>query len=331
MSKKEEGKGSIIKRRNFLTKIGLASAVTLTGCISNNQQNNQNSSNSLSGSINISGSSTVYPVSTAMSELFEQEHSGVDFSISRDGTSAGFQNAFIPGRSDVNGASRPIQDSERQRCIDNGFEPIEFQIARDALTIIVNNQNDWIEENCISLDTLREIWSPDTKPETWQDVNPNWPDKKFQLYGAATTSGTFDYFTEHIVGQEDKIRQDFEGTEQDDLIARGVEGSLYSLGYLPFSYYTNNPDSTKALSIQSKNNCIQPSLENAQDGSYPLARPLFIYVNSQKLQEKQHLQEFIKFYINNSKDQELIGETIGYVPASQQTVNENINKLNEYI
>jgi phosphate transport system substrate-binding protein len=179
----------------------------------------------------------------------------------------------------------------------------------------------------MSVETLQQIWSPDTKPETWADVNSDWPDEPFDLYGPATTSGTFDYFTEAVMGEEGKIREDFEGTEQDDQIAQGIEGNQYAMGYLPFAYYTNNPDSVKALSMsEGSGDPVEPSLEGAQSGNYPLARPLFFYANMSKLQEKNHLQEFIRFYVNQA-DEDFVPSEIGYVPSTEKMVEANLENL----
>ena len=282
-------------------------------------------SGDLSGDIRISGSSTVYPVAQEVSRQFQQENSGVSFNLTRDGSSGGFENVFIPGDSDINNSSRSIGDEEVQRCRDNGFEPVEFFVAQDALTVVVNNENDWVDS--MSLETLQQIWSPDTKPETWADVNSDWPDEPFDLYGPATTSGTFDYFTEAVMGEEGKIREDFEGTEQDDQIAQGIEGNQYAMGYLPFAYYTNNPDSVKALSLsEGDGDPVEPSLEGAQSGNYPLARPLFFYANMNKLQEKNHLQEFIRFYVNQA-DEDFVPNEIGYVPSTEKMVETNLENL----
>jgi phosphate transport system substrate-binding protein len=282
-------------------------------------------SENLSGDIRISGSSTVYPVAQEVSRQFQQEHSEVNFNLTRDGSSGGFENVFIPGDSDLNNSSRPISEEEVQRCRDTGFEPVEFFVAQDALTVVVNTNADWIDS--ITMEELQTIWSPDTAPEMWSDVNSDWPDEPFDLYGAATTSGTFDYFTEAVIGEEDKIREDFEGTEEDDLIAQGVQGNKYALGYLPFAYYTNNPDSVKALGlIQDGNDPVEPSLEGAKSGNYPLARPLFFYGHMGKIQEKNHLQEFLRFYINKSQE-DFIAEKIGYVPSSQEMVDANLENL----
>ncbi|MEF8853853.1 MAG: phosphate ABC transporter substrate-binding protein PstS family protein, partial [Haloarculaceae archaeon] len=283
------------------------------------------SSGDLSGDIRISGSSTVFPVAQEVSRRFKEDQPDVNFNLTRDGSSGGFENVFIPGDSDINNASRPIADEEVQRCRDNGFEPVEFFVAQDALTIIVNNDNDWMDS--ISIEELAEIWSPDTAPEMWSDVNDDWPDEPFDLYGAATTSGTFDYFTETVVGEEGSIREDFEGTEEDDLIAQGVSGNEYAMGYLPFAYYTNNPDEVKALSLtEGGSDPVPPSLEGAQSGNYPLARPLFFYANMNKLQAKTHLQEFIRFYVNEA-EKDYVANDIGYVPSSSDMVEQNLANL----
>jgi phosphate transport system substrate-binding protein len=312
-----------LTRRTFLAGTATAATVAAAGCTSDS--GSDGGSDELAGDIRISGSSTVYPVAQEISRQFKEDNPEVSFNLTRDGSSGGFENVFIPGDSDINNASRPISQKEVQRCRDNEFEPVEFFVAQDALTIVVNNDNDWMDS--ISLEDLRTIWSPDTAPETWADVNGDWPDEPFDLYGPATTSGTFDYFTEAVVGEEDKIRDDFEGTEEDDLIAQGVAGNQYAMGYLPFAYYTNNPDSVTALSLsEGGGEPVAPSLEGAQSGNYPLARPLFFYANMKKLQEKTHLQEFIRFYINEA-DEDYIAEEIGYVPSSETMVEDNLANL----
>jgi phosphate transport system substrate-binding protein len=317
---------SVVSRRQFVAGAGGAAAFALAGCTQG-----EGSDDSLSGNLRISGSSTVYPVATAVSELFKEEVAGdVTFDITRDGSSGGFENVFIPGDSDINNASRSITDEEIQRCEDNGFEAVEFQIAQDALTIVVNNENDWIEGG-LTYDELSQIWTPDDPPELWSDVNSDWPDEPLDLYGPASTSGTFDYFTETILGEAGRIRDDFEGTEEDDTIASGVEGSPYALGYLPFAYYTNNPDETQAVPLaESGSDYVEPSLDAASSGEYPLARPLFFYANSNKLEDKEHLQAFIQFYINKSTDRSLIADEIGYVQSSQERADQNLSTLEEY-
>jgi phosphate transport system substrate-binding protein len=311
-----DGLSNLATRRKFLVSSGLAGVAALAGCSSSGESGGDDGGSSgddggssggdggssdddggssgdggdseeLSGDIRISGSSTVYPVAQEVTRSFAEQNSEVDFNLSRDGSGGGFENVFIPGDSDINNASRPISDEEIQRCRDNGIEPVEFFVARDALTVVVNNDADFIDS--ISLEDLGEIWSPDTAPEQWSDVNSDWPDEPFDLYGPASTSGTYDYFTETVIGEteaDQPIREDFEGTEEDDLIAQGVAGNVAALGYLPFAYYVNNPDSVKALSLSvDGSDPVAPSLEGAASGNYPLARPLFFYGHMDMIQE----------------------------------------------
>lgn len=316
---------SNLSRREFVAGIGGAGAIALAGCTQSD-----GSGEGLSGNIRISGSSTVFPISQAVSELFKEDYPDVSFDISPDGSSAGFSNFFIPGESDLNNASRPITEDEREQIADKDFEAVEFRLAQDALAVIVNNENDWLGDG-LTFDQLEDIWTPDNPPQQWSDVNSSWPDEDIELYGPATTSGTFDYFTEEILGEKGRIRDDFQGTEQDDTIASGVEGSRYAIGYLPFAYYTNNPDNTQAVAVsESGDSYVEPSLDAASSGEYPLARPLFTYANSNKVENNEHIQAFLQFLIEKSGDQSLIAEEIGYVQSSDEEVQSSLDTLREY-
>ncbi len=350
MAPSHDANAERITRRKSLAAIAGAGGLALAGCTSDSggdggsgdgsdgsngsdgSDGSDGSSETLSGDIRISGSSTVYPVAQEVTRRFAEQHPDVSFNLTRDGSGGGFNNVFIPGDSDMNNASRPIKDSELQRCRDNGIEPVEFFLAQDALTVVVNNEADFIDS--ISLEELATIWSPDTAPEMWSDVNSDWPDEPFDLYGPASTSGTYDYFTEAVIGEteaDQPIRSDFEGTEEDDLIAQGVAGNQYAMGYLPFAYYTNNPDTVKALSLsEGGSDPVEPSLEAAQSGEYPLARPLFSYGAMSNIQNKNHLQAFIEFYVNQVS-MDYIAQDIGYVPASQDMVDSNMTNLEEAI
>ncbi len=340
-------------RRKFLLTAGAVGAAGLAGCSGDGEDGGSDGGDGggngdgngdgsdggmdgdgdmeLSGNIRISGSSTVFPVATAVGELFKEDHPDVTFDISKDGSSGGFENVFIPGDSDINNASRKIKDEEVQTLRDNGIEPVEFQIAKDALTVVVNNENDFIDS--LTYDELEQIWKPDGRAETWSDVDPSWPDEPIDLYGPASTSGTFDYFTETILGETGRIRDDFEGTEEDDQIAAGVEGNEFALGYLPFAYYVNNPDETTAVPLapSASEDPVAPSLDAASTGEYPLARPLFFYGNMNKIQAKDQLQGFIKFYIQQATRKDLIAERIGYVQSSDQRAQQNMTALREAI
>jgi phosphate transport system substrate-binding protein len=255
----------------------------------------------LSGSIQIDGSSTVAPLSTATAELFAETQPDVRVSVGTSGTGGGFER-FCNGETDISDASRPIkEDEEAPLCKENGIEYTELQVAVDALTIVVNAENDWID--CITTEQLNAIWKPGSKIENWQDVpGGDYPDVPLKLAGPGTDSGTFDYFTDEINGEEGASRTDYTASEDDNVIVRAVEGERGAMGYFGFSYFEQNQDRLKALAVDSGEGCVEPSAEAAQSGEYsPLARPLFIYVKNASL-EKPHVRAFVGFYLDSAVD-----------------------------
>ncbi|MCF7927739.1 MAG: PstS family phosphate ABC transporter substrate-binding protein [Spirochaetales bacterium] len=261
----------------------------------------------LSGSIKIAGSSTVYPVSMAMAEEFSRVHPDVEIPVQSTGTGGGFNNFFIPGKTVINDASRKIKDSEVAQLEESGVTALEFQVGTDAITIAVNKNN---PVDNITVKQLAQIWRPENPAQKWSDVDSNWPDAEFELYGPTGASGTFAYFTEEIVGEEGASRSDYQGTEQDNTIVQAVSGSETALGYFGMAYYLENKDKVKALSV----NGVMPSLETAKSGEYsPLSRPLFIYVRKDSL-ERPEVREFVRFYLERI-DTEIISQ-IGYVPMT---------------
>jgi phosphate transport system substrate-binding protein len=284
----------------------------------------------LSGSIDIAGSSTVFPLATALAEIFQEDHPDVDISIQSTGSGGGFENFFCVGETDFNNASRPIQPEEEQLCSDNAVEPVELQVATDALTVVVNNENDWAES--LTVDQLAEIWSAEAQPETWADVNSDWPDEEFELFGPSEASGTYDYFIETILGEDGPgHRQDYSATEQDRTIIQGVRGSQYAMGYLGFAFYSNNTDVVNAVAVDGGDGPVEPSLETALTGEYtPLSRPLFTYPRVESLAE-DHVAEFARFFIENTTNEELVAEDVGYVPLSDQQQSEMMSRLEDAI
>lgn len=275
----------------------------------------------LSGEVNIAGSSTVFPIATAVAEEFQKKHQNVEVSVSSTGSGGGFSNFFCPGKTHLNNASRPIKSEEMDQCQKNGVQPIEFQVAIDALTVVTNKDN---PVSCVTTEELKQIWKPNGADE-WDQVNANWPDAKFELYGAASTSGTFDYFTETIVGEEGAHRSDYSATEHDNTIVQGVAGSKYAMGYFGYAYYKQNTDKVKALEIDNGNGCVEPNLQNAKTGKYsPLARPLFTYPSKSALQ-KEHVREYVRFFIEQSGT-DLVSQ-VGYVPMPGEDVRANLDKL----
>ena len=317
-----------IGRRRLLAGAGAIGAVMIAGCTSANQGGDTDGGESLSGDIEISGSSTVFPLASAVAEQFQKEHSEVNISVKSTGSGGGFKNHFCPGRSDFNNASRPMSESEKQQCSENDVEWHKITVATDALTVVVNNDADWID--CITVDELRQIWKPDPV-EKWSDVNEDWPDEEINRFGAAETSGTFDYFTEAVVGEEGSHTQDYQPTEQDNLIVTGVAGDKYAMGYFGFSYYYNNPEQVTALGIDSGSGCVKPSLETAKSGEYtPLARPLFTYAAKSSLAEP-HIAEFARFFVEQSANEDLVAGEVGYVPNTEEDMQAQLDELDAVI
>ncbi|MGQ3719829.1 PstS family phosphate ABC transporter substrate-binding protein [Natrialba aegyptia] len=305
-------------RRDFLAAASVALSGGMAGCAGVfAEEGNQ---------VNIAGSSTVFPVTEAIASAFSEENPTVNLSLSKTGTGGGFGNFFCAGRTDINNASRAIADAEIEQCGENDITPIEFQVATDALTVVVNPEADWVD--CLTVDELHDIWRAGGA-ERWSDINEDWPDEEFELYGAATTSGTFDYFNEAIIGEEENHRSDYHATERDRTIVQGVQGSEYAMGYFGFSYYSENPNSIKALSIDDDGACVEPSIETAMSGEYtPLSRPLFIYVAKESLADPA-VRDFARFYMERAAT-DLVSE-VGYVPITEDQRDENVSKLDEAI
>jgi len=276
----------------------------------------------LSGEIQIAGSSTVYPISMAMAEEFSKLHPGVKVSVSSTGTGGGFKNFFIPGKTDINDASRPIKASETAAAVANGIEPIELAVGIDALSVVANKNSTWTDS--MTFAQLKRIWGPENPPKRWNEVEATWPDAEFELYGPASTSGTFDYFTETVIGKGGAHRSDYHKTEHDNVIVQGIEGNKNALGYFGFAYYVSNKSRIKAMAIDSGSGPVKPSLANAQSGAYPLSRPLFVYVSPKGL-AKPHVKAFVEFYIRQSAT-ELVSQ-VGYVPVTEEKMKENLAKI----
>ena len=284
-------------------------------------------SGNLSGTIEISGSSTVYPLATAVAELFRQRHSDVQINTRSTGSGGGFANFFCTGQTQFNNASRPIKDSEVEQCQSNDIEPVELKVATDALTIVVNPEADFVD--CLKVDEIKQIFGSGAA-QKWSDIRSEWPDEDIERYGAAETSGTFDYLTE-VMGEETGHTDDYQATEDDNTIVTGVSGSKYAVGYLGFAYYSSNKDSVKALAIDNGDGCVEPTIETAKSGEYtPLARPLFTYPKRSALAE-EHVAEFAKFFVEKSTDRELVAEKIGYVPNSEEEAQQAMETLESAI
>jgi phosphate transport system substrate-binding protein len=309
----------LVKRRNIhlaATPAVILLATTLAACGGQSSGDTGSGSEGVSGEIVADGSSTVEPLTSAAGELFMQESPGVKVSVGTSGTGGGFEK-FCNGETDISNASRPIKDDEEAPiCQDNGVEYTELQVATDALTVVVSKDNDFI--SCLTVEELQKLWEPaaEDKVTTWDQVNPDFPAEKIELYGPGTDSGTFDYFTDEINGEEGASRSDYNANEDDNVLVQGVAGSANALGYFGYTYFEENADSLKAVEVDSGEGCVAPSSEAAQDGSYaPLARPLFIYVNNASYNDKPQVKAFIDYYV---EEDATIAEQAKYIPLSDE-------------
>ena len=268
----------------------------------------------LSGTIRIDGSSTVAPLSEAIAEEFQAENPDVKVTVGTAGTGGGFEK-FCAGETDISDASRAIEPEEVSACKENGIAYEDVHVATDALTVMINNEN---PVTCLTVDQLSAVWGPDSKLSNWDQI-PGLEeefDEELALFGPGTDSGTFDYFTEEINGEEGATRKDYNNVgENDNATVTGVEGAPGGMGYAGFSYYTENEGNLKALEVDNGKGCVAPSVETAQDGSYsPLSRPLLIYPSDEAL-KKPEVKAFVDYYLANVNG---IAEAVGFVPLTEE-------------
>ncbi|MFC7442859.1 PstS family phosphate ABC transporter substrate-binding protein [Laceyella putida] len=275
----------------------------------------------LTGTIKIDGSSTVFPISQAVAEEFMKANPGVKVTVGESGTGGGFKK-WASGEIDVADASRPIKDEEKEAAKPNGIEPIEIPVASDGIAVVVNKENTFVDK--LTVDELKKIWEPNSKVKTWKDVRDSFPAEPIKLYGPGTASGTFDYFTKEIVGEEGKSRTDYTQSEDDNVLVKGVEGDKGGLGYFGYAYYVENKDKLKIVPIDAGKGAVEPSEKTINDGTYaPLSRPIFIYPSNKSMQ-KPEVKEFVKFYLETAKD--LVKE-VGYVPLPDAKYQEGLGKV----
>jgi phosphate transport system substrate-binding protein len=280
----------------------------------------------LSGWIQTDGSSTVEPFTALAAERFQRENADVRItrSIVPSGTGGGFER-FCAGETDLSYASRPINDEEKQACRSQDIEYAEFQVANDAVTIIVNRRNEWAD--CLTTGELRTIWEPGSTVDSWNQVRSGFPDEQLELFGPGTASGTFDYFTGAIVGAEGASRSDYLASEDHGLIAQDVGAAEAGLGYLGLPHFNENEDRLKALEIDGGSGCVAPSVETAQTGEYPLSRPLFVYAKNVALR-KPHVRAFLEYALGNAIS--LAGDAL-LVPLTGEQLQQEQTKFNEAV
>ena len=273
--------------------------------------------------ITADGSSTVGPFVTKAAEDFKAAQD-VDVTVGISGTGGGFER-FCAGETDMSNASRPIDEEEQVLCEEGGVAYTEFRVATDALTNVVNTENDWA--TCLTTDQLKAIWEPGSKVTNWNQVDPSFPDVPLSIFGPGTDSGTFDYFTGVINGEEGASRTNYSPSEDDNVIVQGVSGDPGGLGYFGFSYFEQNQDKLKALEVDGGDGCVAPSVAAAQDGTYtPLSRPLFVYVKQSSFDENADVQSFVKFMFDNN---ESIATAAQFVPLSQEQIDDGLAKYED--
>lgn len=272
-----------------------------------------------SGTVTLDGSSTVFPVSEAVAEEFQKANPGVRVTVGISGTGGGFQK-FCRAETDISNASRPISASETEACAKAGVGFIELPVAYDGLAIIANPKATWIDH--VTVAELKTLWAPEAqdKVKRWAQVRAGWPDRELHLFGAGVDSGTYDYFTQAIVGKEGASRGDFTSSEDDNVLVQGISNDELALGFMPYAYYAENRAALKLVPVddgKAENGAgpIAPSVETVKGGTYqPLSRPVFIYVSTKAL-ERPEVVKFIEFYLGQGG---ALAEEVGYVPLGDQ-------------
>ncbi len=267
------------------------------------------------GTILVDGSSTVAPITAAIAEEFQTQFPNVRVPVGISGTGGGFKK-FCAGETDISDASRPIKESEVELCKQNGVEYVELPVAFDGLAVMVNPANQFAA--CLTVDELKKIWEPAAEGAvmSWNQVRADFPDQPLGLYGPGVDSGTYDYFTAAIVGEEGASRGDFLPSEDDNVLVQGIAGDPSALGFFGLAYYEENKDKLKLVEVDGGNGCVAPSSETVAGGAYqPLSRPIFIYVNKARINEKDEISSFVAYYLANAGT--LVSE-VGYIPLTEE-------------
>lgn len=316
-------------RNKIILALLLIGITVFAGCVGGEKTKTAQEQVTLSGAVKVDGSSTVYPITEAVSEEFQKLYPKVRVTVGISGTGGGFKK-FCNGETDISDASRPIKQKEIDACAAKGIYFIEIPVAFDGLSVMVNPANDWIGEG-MTVAELREIWKPDSKVTKWSDVRAEWPNEKIFLVGADADSGTFDYFTKAIVGKERSSRADYTASADDNVLVQAIAGEKYALGYFGYAYYVENPDKLKLVAIDDGKDdngkgYITPTPETISEGTYqPLARPIFIYVNTHSA-NKPEIKEFVKYYLTTGKP---LVTQVGYVRLPDKAYDLGLKRFEE--
>lgn len=295
-------------------------SLLFTACGSNGSESGDGAENGdggakteISGSIEADGSSTVYPITEAVAEEFQIANPDTRVTVGMSGTGGGFKR-FTVGETDISNASREIKDEEKAEAEKNGVEYTKLDVAYDGISVVVSKDNDFIDD--ITAEELKKLWEPNSTVKTWQDVRADWPAEPVKLYGPGTDSGTFDYFTEEIMGEGGASRTDYTASEDDNVLVQGVMADKNAMGYFGYAYYLENQDKLKLVSV----NGVAPNNETIQSGEYaPLSRPIYIYVSNNSVKDKPQVRAFVETYLDIAKD--IVGD-VGYIALEDSAYEE---------
>lgn len=308
----------------------IGGAILLGACGGQQQENGANGE--LSGTVQIDGSSTVYPITEAVAEEFRAEAPDVRVTVGVSGTGGGMKK-FTRGEIDIVNASRRINEAEEEVATSNNISFIELSVAYDGLTVVVHPENDWVDS--ITVEELKKIWEPEAQGTItrWNQIRPEWPNEEIHLYGAGVESGTYDYFTEAVVGESHASRGDYTASEDDNVLVQGVSTDPYALGFFGYAYYDENQNKLKAVAVDDLNpdngkGAILPSVETVKDGTYaPLSRPLFIYVNSTAA-NRPEVVRFVDFYLEQAPE---LSQEVGYIPLQENEYQEQEERFRNFV
>ncbi|MFT6844146.1 MAG: phosphate transport system substrate-binding protein [Flavobacteriales bacterium] len=300
-----------MKNKNIKASLFAIALLSLTSC---GGGNSASKSNELNGTISIDGSSTVYPITEAVAEEFRRVQPKIKVTIGVSGTGGGFKK-FARNETAISNASRSIKDKEIALCEENNISYLELSVAYDGLAVVINPENDWAQT--ITTEELKMLWEPTAQGNImkWSQIRAGWPDEEIHLFGPGTASGTYDYFTEAIVGESGSSRGDFTASEDDNVLVQGVAGDKFGLGFFGLAYFQENKEKLALVAVDAGNGPVSPTLETVKNGRYsPLSRPLFIYVNSASV-KRTDVVEFVNFYLANAAD---LSKEVGYIPLPSE-------------
>jgi phosphate transport system substrate-binding protein len=306
-------------------RVFVVAGVFLSACGSKNESGSDQKQ--LQGEVKVDGSSTVYPITEAVAEEFRRDQPDVKVTVGVSGTGGGF-NKFGRGETDINDASRPIKESEASTCSQNNIGYVELKVAFDGLVVVVNKENTWVNE--LTVEQLKKIWEPaaQEKITRWNQVNAAWPAEELHLYGPGVASGTYDYFTEAIVGKSGSSRGDYTASEDDNVLVQGIAGDKNGLGFFGHAYYEENKDKLKLVGVSTDQGVVFPTTETVKNGTYkPLSRPVFIYV-SDVAAKRPEVKTFVQFYLDNAS---VLVPDVGYIPLTDEEYTKESEKFNSFV